>query len=134
MPLKRGCEDYVDLSGTYYDTWGELSMASERRLTVYRSSPTTVETRYDRGQRDPDLVPSLVTALAEAEDVDPSVLPPLYDTIDLEALERLIESHGDSSAPDVVFGFRIGTWNVFVRGDGKIRICDASRSIDPVPV
>jgi hypothetical protein len=110
-------------------------MASERRLTVYRSSPTTVETRYDRGQfRNSNLVTSLVTALAEAEDVDPSALLPLHDTIDLEALERLIESYSHSSDSDMVLGFRVGTWNVFVRGDGKIRICDASRSIDPVPV
>lgn len=38
----------------------------------------------------PDLVFPLVEAIAEAKDVAISDLPPLSDTIDLDALERLL--------------------------------------------
>jgi hypothetical protein len=105
----------------------------ENQSRVYRDSPAIIEAQYDR-EHSKDFIQSLTIAIAEAEGVDPTDLPPLYHTIDGDILARLFESRGKSAESDVVLSFRIESWHVFVRNDGQIRICDSSRSIDPVPV
>lgn len=108
-------------------------MRGERRPVVYRSCAPVVDARYDQ-ETDESIVFALVNALAEAQEVDPTDLPPLYDVIDPDALTNLLDRHGKEVDLNIVIGFRLGTWKVFVRADGRIRICDGTQVTDPAPV
>ena len=85
------------------------------------------DTRFG-GQSDRSVCVAIVEAVAAAEGVAPTELPPLADDIDLEALETLVTS-GDTTIRTSVHG-----WNVFVRSDGAIRVCDPSASAEAEPV
>jgi hypothetical protein len=102
-------------------------------LTVYRSCTPVADTRFDR-EGSPTLTEALAVAVAEAEGVDVTDVPPLYDVVDLDALSQLFDGHGRHADPETIVGFRVGTWNVWVRGDGRVRVCDATRTTDPTPV
>jgi hypothetical protein len=80
------------------------------------------------------IVEVLTEMLAAAEGVDVTDLPPLYDAVDIEALERLFERYDDSSGCPPILGFEYGDWNVFVRGDGRVRVCDGTQIAETVPV
>lgn len=77
---------------------------------------------------------AVIDALAEASGVEPVDLPPLYDVVDPEALDRLFRDRDDEGALGRVLAFSVEDWNVFVADDGSIRVCDATRRTDPVPV
>ena len=99
------------------------------QLTIYRECTPAVDEHYEpEGQQ--TLSETVVEAVAKAEGVAPTDLPPLYETVDLEALERLFEQPGT----DAVFSFEFETWNVFVAADGRVRVCDATQSTAPEPV
>ena len=103
-------------------------MATER-LAVYRGCTPVVDERYEPdGQR--TLADTVAEAVAAAEGVAPADLPPLYETVDLEALEQLF----DRPDADAVFSFVFDGWNVFVDANGRIRVCDATQPTDPEPV
>ena len=107
-------------------------MATDR-LAVYRGCAPVVDVRYDPdGKR--TLVEAVVEAIAEAEDTDPGDLPPLYETVDPDALERLFDRRGGAGEASAVLGFEFETWHVFVAADGRIRVCDATRPTAPEPV
>lgn len=74
---------------------------------------------------------AVVEALAQVADVDPRHLTPLHDAIDPDALDRLT---GPESAENTVLAFSVDEWNVFVRGNGRIRICDATIEVETAPV
>lgn len=61
----------------------------------------------------------VVTAVAGAADTDPIDLPPLYDTIDPEALNTLIKSAENGS---VLLTFSYTGYTVIVHGDGEIDV------------
>lgn len=100
-------------------------------MTVYRGCTPVVDARYDPDS-DGSPAATVVDALSEAAAVDPGELPPLYEFVDPEALEGLVDH--DRADPDTVLGFRVDIWNVFVRADGRVRVCDATRPTDPEPV
>ena len=107
-------------------------MSNSGQLQIYRSCEPVVDTRYDPDDMQA-LLEVLVEALADAGGVPATELPPLYDTIDVEAITDLFG--GDSRASDrTLVGFSVENWNVFVRGDGRIRICDERKVVEPVPV
>jgi hypothetical protein len=58
---------------------------------VYRS-------QFDLFERTPSEV--IVTAVSEATDTDPLELPPLYDTVDPDAVDALIRPLSDASGLD----------------------------------
>lgn len=58
----------------------------------------------------------IIEQLAAAEDVDPKDFPSLYPTIDLEALDRLIES----GRSDVKVTFSTNGYDVTVTSDGVV--------------
>lgn len=89
------------------------------------------ETRYE-GDGDP--LVTVVEALATVKGVDPLEMDPLYDVIDVEAVDRLLRSHGGSTGSTMVLRFSVDNWNVFIRGDGSIRVCDSDRSDESAPV
>jgi hypothetical protein len=81
------------------------------------------ETRY---RFDDGVTPSeaVIEAVAAVEGVDPTALPPLYGSIDPDALDSLFDGPAEKS-PDVL-GFGHAGWDVFVRADGAVTVCDTS--------
>lgn len=98
--------------------------------TLYRSSTPVVDTWYDpEGSK--IFAEVIVDALGEATNTDVTEIPSLYETIDLEALSKLFD---DSGVKDSIVSFSYENWNVFVRADGRVRVCDATQALEPEPV
>lgn len=89
-----------------------------------------VETRFEGEHgRSPSL--AIIEGVAAAEGVSPMELDPVSDAIDLEAIDRLF------TGPNSGMGFlrfSINEWDVFVRDDGALRVCDPNLVTDPAPV
>ncbi|MFC6716840.1 HalOD1 output domain-containing protein [Natrialbaceae archaeon GCM10025810] len=68
---------------------------------------------------------AIVRAVSTAGDVDPAAIDPLYDTIEPEALDRLV-AHGARMANGgtSVVGFDVDEWTVIVHGDGTVVVYD----------
>ena len=100
---------------------------------TYRVCTPVVDAEY--GVEDGPQPSVVITeAVAEAAGVAPEDLPRLHEFVDLDAVDALFE-HG--SGPDghkPIFRFTVETWEVFVRGDGRVRVCDMSQPTDPSPV
>ena len=100
--------------------------------TVYRGCAPVVDVRYDPdGQR--TLVEAVIEAIAAAEGADPGELPPLYETVDPDALDRLFDRR-EGTGTSALLGFEFETWQVFVGADGRIRVCDRDQPTGPEPV
>lgn len=100
---------------------------------VYRGCTPVVEERFDpNGDR--TIIPTLVDAIAEAEGVDASELPPLQNNIDLDAVTHLVEKHEGAANADAILGFKYQNWHVFVGADGRILVGDRTKPTDPEPV
>ena len=81
--------------------------------------------KYNSGNRSGSSNPvsiRLIELLADAEDVDPRDLPPLGRTIDLEALNSLIES----ASSDLMVIFSVKGYDVIVTGNGSV-VLDSTR-------
>ncbi|WP_343162636.1 HalOD1 output domain-containing protein [Natronolimnobius sp. AArcel1] len=101
-------------------------------MTVYRGCTPVVDAQYEAdGEQTP--VAEIIDAVATAADVEPVELPPLYEFIDADSLNNLFQHKGAADS-ETILGFRIDHWNVFVRGDGRIRVCDGTQPTDPQPV
>ena len=102
-------------------------------MTVYCEATAVHETRYD-----PDTNSSPVEAIAEAvaavEGIDSMDLPPLYDHVDVEAVNRLLDGRNGAVVSETVIGFTVEGWNVLVRGDGHIAVLDPERPSEAAPV
>jgi hypothetical protein len=108
-------------------------MDRDPELTLYRTCSVISETVYSRGG-ERTLTEALADAVAEAEGVTPDQLPPLYDSIDLDALTTLLDKPSVDPDEDLLLALRMGRWNVFVSSDGHIRVCDASDETRPEPI
>jgi hypothetical protein len=100
-------------------------------MTVYCRAKPVYEARYEPSTN-ASPVEAVAKAVAEVEGVDPMALPPLYDHVDVEAMNRLLARESDCSG--FVFGFTVGRWHVFVRGDGRIRVFDGETESGSTPV
>lgn len=96
---------------------------------VYRECSPVVDSRFDTDVEG-SLTNELVETLAEAKQVPPSDITPLYDIIDLEAVTRLF----NSVETPTLLTVRFENWVVFIRTDGRLRVCDTTQPSDPVPV
>ncbi|RQG91130.1 hypothetical protein EA462_03800 [Natrarchaeobius halalkaliphilus] len=68
---------------------------------------------------------TIIEAISTVEDESPLELTPLYETIDLEALEQLLtHSVSAESSDDFVVEFSVDNWDVTVIGDGQVLIHD----------
>ncbi|ELY42818.1 HalOD1 output domain-containing protein [Natronorubrum tibetense] len=69
---------------------------------------------------------SIIERVATLEETDPITLPPLYDAIDPEALDSVVDSStaSDSRSPATV-RFSYCGYDVLVRRDGEITISPA---------
>ena len=101
-------------------------------LTVYRGCTPTVEAEFGSDNRSSTEV--IVEALAEAAGIDPLELPPLYEFVDPDAIDSLFNRHEGAEAAGALLSFKVDTWNVFVRADGRICVCDATKPTVPEPV
>lgn len=65
----------------------------------------------------------VIAAVADARDVDPLELPPLYNVVDLDALDRIFENggSGERSGPGRVI-FTIAGCEVIVHSDGEVEV------------
>jgi hypothetical protein len=106
---------------------------TDSQLELYRGCLPVVDAQYEPGSPETPTA-AIVQTLATAADTDPTEVAPLYEAIDTDALDRLFANHSGDAAADAVLSFTVETWNVFVRADGSIRICDATRPTDPMPV
>jgi hypothetical protein len=75
---------------------------------------------------------AVVETIAAVEDVAPNELDPLHNTIDPESLDRLFRDTETSTSTKLV-QFSVDGWNVFVRNDGAIRVCDTDRHSERAP-
>lgn len=104
-----------------------------RSLTVYRGCTPVVDAQFGSvNDRSPTDV--IIEALAEAAGVDPEELPPLYEFIEPDAIDTLFDRHDGAEGSGALLSFTVDTWNVFLRADGRIRVCDATQPTDPEPV
>ncbi|PSP49364.1 hypothetical protein BRC95_08165 [Halobacteriales archaeon QS_5_68_33] len=108
-------------------------MGSAPQLNVYRSCEPVVDARFEKGGEE-TITDALVGALAAAEGVGVTDIDPVYDAVDLDALERLLENHEGAADAERLLSFTFDRWNVFVRADGRIRVCDGGKHVDPAPV
>ncbi len=105
----------------------------EEQLTVYRGCTPVVDAQYELDS-DETPVQKIIDALATAEGVDATDLPPLYDAVDPDALNQLFQRHNGETDTEALLSFSVDSWNVFVRADGLIRVCDGTQPTDPEPV
>ncbi len=99
---------------------------------VYRGCTPVVDRQY-RAEHE-SAAAAIVEAVSAAADVDPAELPPLYEFVDPDAIDTLFDHGHRAEAPPTLLGFQVESWNVFVRSDGRIRVCDARIPTDPEPV
>jgi len=108
-------------------------MGSASQMNVYRSCEPVVDARFEKDGEE-TITDALVGALAAAEGVDATDVDPVYEAVDLDALEQLFEDHDGAADAEGLLSFTFDTWNVFVRADGRIRVCDGTRHVEPVPI
>ncbi|MFC6719084.1 HalOD1 output domain-containing protein [Natrialbaceae archaeon GCM10025810] len=63
---------------------------------------------------------TVVSAVAEAANVDMLELPPLYESIDPEALNDLFTARGDTAVEQVTFEY--AGYHVSVQGNGEVTV------------
>lgn len=88
------------------------------------------------GESERTPVEAVVEAVATVEGIWPLELEldPVAETIDPNALNRLFDHHDTSVDEPLKLGFLYHGWNVFVREDGVVRVCDPGRAVEPAPV
>lgn len=104
---------------------------SDHELSMNCGCTPVYDTRYE-GDGEP--IVAVVEALATVEGVEPLEMEPLYDVIDGGAVDRLFEDHTAPTEAAKTLMFTVDGWNVFVRSDGSIRVCDPNVPDDSAPV
>lgn len=79
------------------------------------------------------LTEALVLAVADVKGVDPLELDPLYDDVDLEALERLVRRGADASA-SVEATFAVQGCDVTVTAAGTLTVSATAERPTPAAV
>lgn len=104
------------------------------QLSLQCDCTPVADCRYDSAA-DATPTEAVVRAIAAASDLDPTTFTPLHEYIDTEALDRLFdEERGDDGRSRRVLGFTVNGWNLFVRDDGRIRVCDPSGPAGTSPI
>jgi hypothetical protein len=88
----------------------------------YQPEFETYRFGYDKGTADPGM--AVVTALSEVMEADPTTLAPLYDTVDLEALDALVRARDDTDG-DVHVSWTHEGYAVTVHSYGMITVAPA---------
>ena len=80
--------------------------------------PTTNETLTLSVDQNAKIIPVIVEGLCQLEGVNVSDLEPIYDTVEVDFLERLVSY----SLGDVEVRFKTNGWNVKVLSNGLITL------------
>lgn len=88
--------------------------------TTRTTDAQSLSTEY--AQNSPSL--RIVAAVSDAIDADPTSIPPLYDTVDPEALDRLLDAE---TAIEVVFEYEGHA--VEITGDGTVTVDGVEREV-----
>ncbi len=107
---------------------------AEDTLSLRCGCTPVADRQYDEA-RNTSPTEAVIDAVAAASGIEPRALPPLYEAVDPDALDRLF-CRGDaaSGSSGTVLSFTANGWNVFVRDDGRIRVCDPSGPEEFTPV
>lgn len=105
----------------------------DSELTSYCECTPVYETQYV-ASGDASLVVRVAEALAAVKETDPLEMNPLYETVDVETLNRFLGGDTDETGGSRALSFHVDGWNVFVCDDGLIRVCDADIQASPAPV
>lgn len=89
---------------------------------------SATETANVRSMASDSISETVVYAIAEATDTDPMDLPPLYDVIDLQALDRLFPAHTAGGDPSARVTFTVLDCEVTVHADGEVVVAPAGES------
>jgi len=76
---------------------------------------------------------TIIEAVAAAENVAPTELDPPGEEIDLKGIDQLFTEQSETATSPKLLRCSVAGWNVFVRGDGAIRVCDPSRITESEP-
>ncbi|WP_255195231.1 HalOD1 output domain-containing protein [Halorarius litoreus] len=71
---------------------------------------------------------TVVSGVAAMTNTEPEALPPLYDAVDPDSLERLLQSVPEENRQNVSIAFPFAGWNVEIEGTGEVTFSPA----DPV--
>ena len=107
-------------------------MEGESHPLMYRTCKPVTDAHYS--ETDYEVVDVLATAISEAAGVSPVDIPPLYDSINLDAVTQLLNNDDGAANDNLLLTFEYKQWKIFIRGDGRIRVCDRTQCTDPEPV
>ncbi|GAA0235170.1 HalOD1 output domain-containing protein [Haladaptatus pallidirubidus] len=95
---------------------------SKSNTSQAEAPPTTYHTTHDWTDAE-SLSTTVMTAVAEAMDKDPTEIGPLYDQFDPDALDGLFSPHrGEKIRTDGHLGFTFEEHYIFVQSDGLIAV------------
>lgn len=67
---------------------------------------------------------AVVETVSIATDTDPATIEPLYESVDPDALDEFIRSHGTSSIDsDTTASFTFAGYTVSIRSNGTVVVC-----------
>jgi len=108
-------------------------MAKEGMETTRCACSPVVGTQFgEESERRPSI--AIIEAVAAAESVAPTELESLHEYIDLDAVDQLFASDDAASNGCRSLRFSAVGWEVFVRGDGAIRVCDPDEQTEVAEV
>ncbi|NGM68362.1 hypothetical protein G6M89_04955 [Natronolimnobius sp. AArcel1] len=81
------------------------------------TSTTGTLVRYDIAD-DQSVTEAVIDAVATATGISPIELPPLYDSVDPDALNTLFDRQREGSALEM--GFFYSDYRIVVEGDGRV--------------
>ena len=108
-------------------------MVTEGELSIYCGHTPIFDAEYD-SESDRSPTEAVIEALADAADVDPTEIPTLYEYVDPDAFNKLFDGSDRATEGDTVLSFQVERWHVFIRSDGRIRVCDSTQPTNPQPV
>lgn len=103
-----------------------VAVMAEDQLSLRCGCTPVADRQYDEA-RHPSPIEAVIDAVAAASGAAPRALPPLYESVDPDALDQLFRRTGAAAGTaETILSFTANGWNVFVRDDGRIRVCDPS--------
>jgi hypothetical protein len=109
----------VEATANDVDVRGGWPVAGGDEDTAWDVTITHIAGRTKAQTSDPaQIIPALIEAVADRENVDLTALPPLYDVVQPSVLEHLSQSRSD----EVTVTFQYWGYQVTVRSDGTIFI------------
>lgn len=104
-----------------------------KRPPLTSEYPVVARADFERGPGESPTV-AIVKALENATGVDQQELPPLFESVETDALDMLFGGERRPEDGGTILRFRVDTWIVFVRSNGQISVHDGNRTVEPEPV